>query len=561
VAGVAVIVLLAGGGVMLSRPRVTAGGASTGESPGGAWVELNRSDFEEVCKEDGELRPTKVTTITFTRWGRLAWLIDDGARVKKGEVVAKLEIEELEKEIQRVQEELADAERNLAQQEQALELERKRFETDLQAERDRRDLAQLTERETLARPKDIEKEEAANVLKEAAARTAAARADHESMAPLIEMGFAQRADLEAKELTLRMAECDEASAKVKAKKILDGATEIERAKAAQGRRKGEIAYQLKEQQGNQTLRDLEAKVAAAKRLAAEHSQHIARHKRELEESVRTAPHDGIIVYRQVGWHDTKKVEVGEWVGPWRSPLDLPNYEIMKVRTQVPESVVGRLLARRGGDSPQPGSPARVRIQTLAGKVYPAEVIWIEGWARDRNADLSEADIKSQGYSGLQVFNVEVELLESDTEHLREGFRAKVEFPVRTLKEVLVLPRHAVTIRAGQATVRVEKDGSPETRPVTLGPESSGRVVITEGLREGERVFVPPAPPQAASEDEVRPRLKGEEETGAPPGGGGMGAGKSEGGGARRGGGMGGAGGGGGGGGGGGRGGGGRKGGP
>src|SRR6185295_4176014 len=123
----------------------------------------------------------------------------------------------------------------------------------------------------------------------------------------------------------------------------------------------------------------------------------------------------------------KKVDIGDMVGPWNSPLDLPDCRFMKVRTQVPESVVRRLRARHGpaatspGVAPanQAGSTALVKVKTLPGREYHAEVKWIDGWARDRNSKLSDADIKSQGLSGVRVFDVEVELAESDPECLRE----------------------------------------------------------------------------------------------------------------------------------------------
>jgi multidrug efflux pump subunit AcrA (membrane-fusion protein) len=197
------------------------------------------------------------------------------------------------------------------------------------------------------------------------------------------------------------------------------------------------------------------------------------------------------------------------VGPWSHPIDLPSYDIMKVRTQAPESVVRRLRARRrvdrtgpGEGRSEPGSSARVWTKTLPGKVYRAEVIWIDGWGRDRNATLSAADIKSQGLSGVKVFNVEVELKESDPERLREGFRATVEFPIKTIPNVIAVPVHAVDFHAGVATVQVRVNGDSNRRIVRLGPESNGRVVIREGLREGEVIWVPPAPSSARGTENV-----------------------------------------------------------
>ena len=96
----------------------------------------------------------------------------------------------------------------------------------------------------------------------------------------------------------------------------------------------------------------------------------------------------------------------------------------------------------------------------------------------------------------RVFNVEVELRESDPERLREGFRATVEFPIETIPNVIIIPTHAVDFRHGVATVRVRINANARPRTVRLGPESNGKVVVREGLGEGEVVWVPPAPSKA-----------------------------------------------------------------
>src|SRR5205823_11438467 len=126
-------------------------------------------------------------------------------------------------------------------------------------------------------------------------------------------------------------------------------------------------------------------------------------KQDLEHSVVRAPHEGVVVYRVVDDRLNKKAEVGDKVGPWRSPVDLPNYTKMKCRTQVPESFVQQLAARRSSDSAlgaAPGSRASIMLNTQREKEYPAEVIWIDGWARDRNSKLADADAKAQGLAGV-----------------------------------------------------------------------------------------------------------------------------------------------------------------
>ncbi|MBI3827981.1 MAG: hypothetical protein HY291_00595 [Planctomycetes bacterium] len=476
-------------------------GADSAGTVSGEWLTVERGDFEIVCSEDGELRPVKVTTIGFTNWGKVSWLVPEGTRVHKGDKIVSLETDKLEEEIQQLQDEVATNERNLAQSEQTEELDKKRLEASMLTEKDRLDLARLKEKQILEKPDDLDKQDAANTLKSAEAKLASAKGDYESLAPLVEKGFATRADVESKELSMKLAECDLETARLKAQDLLDGATSEERRKANLDRSVAEAAYKLKEIDRDQQL-VADAFAVRAARFGTEKSrERLERRKKNLEESTRTAPHEGIVVYRTVGWEGNKKVSIGDNVGPWMSPVDLPSYDSMKVRTQVPESVVRYLAPRHdpagAGDAGKPGSAARVRVKTLPGKVYPAEVTWIDGWARDRNAKLSEADIKNKGLSGVRVFDVEVELKESDPDRLRDGFQAIVDFPIETLKSVIAIPAHAVRTVDGRATVQAGVDGKVETRMVRMGKESNGRVVIEEGLREGERVLVPPKPPEEA----------------------------------------------------------------
>ena len=191
---------------------------------------------------------------------------------------------------------------------------------------------------------------------------------------------------------------------------------------------------------------------------------------------------------------------------------------MKVRTQVPESLVRKIHARtvpsetalKNGEKQEPGSRARVAIKTIPGVIYSAQVTWIDGWARDRNSKLADADIKAQGLSGVKIFDVEVELDESDPKHLREGFRATVEFPEETLENVIAIPEQAVSTIDGVSSVMVMEGFTPAARTITLGRASRGKVVVLTGLKEREQIYVPRLERAAAPVEKKGADKKGSE---------------------------------------------------
>ena len=459
----------------------------------GEWTAVKRGDFEIAIQEDGELRPVKVTSLMFLIPGKIDLLVPEGKEVRKGDAVVALETKDLREIIQHTREDLDTAETNLAQQIQTRDLEAKRLALEFHTELETADYAILKDRELAAHPNDVEKEQGKNILEGAKARLASAQGDLDLCKPLYDNGFYAKQDYEMKVIALGKAKIEKTRAEMQARILFDGALEHDRLQAKCDLEFARLDWKYKLIDNADSIKALDAKVKTAERAVNLLKRMMAKRTLELDRSTLHAPHDGVVVYRSLSYRNNKKPEVGERVSPMIAPIDLPNYEKMKVRTQVPESLIRKTLSRTSGEDgapPQAGSAARIEINTLPGIVYPGHVTWIDGWARDRNSKLSDADIKALGLSGVKVFDVEVELDVSDTKHLREGFRARVDFPEETLKNVIVIPEQAVSTIDGMSSVMVMEGSSPGIRKIELGRASLGKVVVNAGLNPGERVYVP-----------------------------------------------------------------------
>ncbi len=480
----------------------------------GDWVPVSRGDFEIAVQEDGELKPVKVTSLTFLIPGKVAYMMPEGSEAHKGDRVVALETKDLEDDMQHTREDLDTAETNLALQIQTRDLEIKRMETELRTEAEKVDFAALKDREIAAHPDVVEKEDAKNTLDVAKSHLESAEGDLKLAQPLFDKGYQSKQDYEVKVIAVTKSKLEMTRADMKARIILTGALEDDRIAAHLDLEFALRGYKFKQIDNSDQIYSLDAKVKSAERAVASLKRKLAKREVEFERSTLHAPHDGIVVYRTMGYRNNKKPELGERVSPWIAPIDLPNYEHMKVRTQVPESLI-RMISARGpaedGGKPLEGSKARVEINTLPGVIYGAHVTWIDGWARDRNSKLSDADIKAQGLSGVKVFDVEVELDDSDPKHLREGFRARVDFPEETLKNTFAIPEQAVSTIDGISTVMVMDGSSPVARKVELGRSSLGKVAVLSGLNNGDKIYVPKIVQPNANEDEnnaSKPNQKG-----------------------------------------------------
>ncbi|MBN1856465.1 MAG: efflux RND transporter periplasmic adaptor subunit [Dehalococcoidia bacterium] len=82
-------------------------------------------------------------------------------------------------------------------------------------------------------------------------------------------------------------------------------------------------------------------------------------------------------------------------------------------------------------------------------------------------------------------------LENPDPAIRDGMSATADIILQEHKGVLVVPRSAVTISAGQATVYVVADGDMVVRDIVLGLPSGQLYEVESGLSEGELVSLEP----------------------------------------------------------------------
>lgn len=87
-----------------------------------------------------------------------------------------------------------------------------------------------------------------------------------------------------------------------------------------------------------------------------------------------------------------------------------------------------------------------------------------------------------------VFDAEIHV-QSDDPLLRLGLRVTGRAE-RTMENVLVVPRTAVTERDGQHVVTVDVDGEHEERAVTVGAGNDDSVQVVSGLSAGDHVVLP-----------------------------------------------------------------------
>ncbi|TVR12450.1 MAG: efflux RND transporter periplasmic adaptor subunit [Planctomycetota bacterium] len=169
----------------------------------------------------------------------------------------------------------------------------------------------------------------------------------------------------------------------------------------------------------------------------------------------SAPFPGRVGLREVSAH--APIAVGDAVAT------LTRMDPLRVRTAIPEryasqvrtGITVRVFSQGSNDSPLQGT-----VVFVAPVIDPA----------------------------TRTLLVEAEVANAD-ESLRPGQSVRVEVALRTLDAVITVPEEAVVLRGSAASLWVVRDGRALSQAVTLGSSSGGRVVIREGLTDGDEVVV------------------------------------------------------------------------
>ena len=190
-----------------------------------------------------------------------------------------------------------------------------------------------------------------------------------------------------------------------------------------------------------------------------------------------APQDGLLVLER-DWRGNA-LRVGDTIWPGQKVAEIPRVTAMEAELYVLEADAGDLV---------PGLPAELVIEAYPERIHEAKLTKIDTLAKPRHQEVP-----------VQYFAVTLSLAATDAAVMKVGQRVRGTL-VLEQGDAIVVPRQAVFERDGRMFVHRRDGDRFEEVEVTLGSSSAGRVVITAGLSEGDRIALrdPDAPDPAAA---------------------------------------------------------------
>ena len=181
-----------------------------------------------------------------------------------------------------------------------------------------------------------------------------------------------------------------------------------------------------------------------------------------------APEDGIVVYFKRYYDESARIQPGAVVYYQQPIFTLPDLEHMKVKVKIHESVIKKIA---------PGQKATLQVEALPNHPLTGTVKTVgtlansEGWRQTVKEYLVEITIDD---------------IPPDA-GLKPGMSSEVCIHVRTVADTLMVPVQSVTEYDNKSVCYVKHGRGVDRHNVTIGDSNDQYIRILDGLAEGDEV--------------------------------------------------------------------------
>ena len=401
---------------------------------------------------------------------KIIYLVPEGTKVKKGDVVCKFDGSEIEKNIAQQEIKYKQATAKIETTQQEMEIQRNKGESDIIAAKVELTLAKL----------DLEKYEKGDYPAETTkqqgemgsrGRTSEAEnAKLEQFKALMKKGFKTSEDVRIQNSTVEAKKLDYSSAKqfleVKEKYEYKRKTTEFSSKAEQAQKKVEQAVATAKAQMSKAASEYES----AKATADIEQQQLKEFLKQKDKTVIRAEQDGIVAYSNDRyWDASSQIREGATVYSRQKIFSLPDMTQMQVKVNIHESLIKKIKA---------GQKAEIRIDAFPNIVFVGTVKSVSQLADSTRPWMT---------GGVKEYPTIVTIDDLMGNEVKPSMTAEAEILVGELKNVLVVPVQAVAEHKGEFFAFVEEPGGLLRRKVKIGENNETQVQVLEGLKEGDSV--------------------------------------------------------------------------
>lgn len=426
-----------------------------------------RGAGEILSRESNKLIPQ------IKRPAELEFLVPEGQRVSKGEVLARFTTDEIERQLADAETAVATSEQNLLTAQTDLEIQRMESATALKLAEQALRAAQSELEKFQEGDEPMERRAAELKVTTTSSKYERNRKRHIEIQALLEEGFVTEDQVEEERIGAETAQVEYETAQVELRTLKQFTLPLKRQTAEGAVAKTTTELEKSRKTSEVQLRNREQAVQAAERTVRKARTDLAKLQEDIKSYEVKATTDGVVTYGdpENPWRRTEIV-VGSTISPGQVLMTIPDMAAMQAVINVPEADVSKVRT---------GQPVTVSVEAVPGRTFKGEV--------RRVAEVANAG----GWLGTAVKEFKVEVSLQEPADLKPGFSCDSEIVTDVVPEAIQVPVQAVFREGEELVVYVAGLARQVRTPVKVGRSSMTHVEVLEGLAPGDRVLLSQPP--------------------------------------------------------------------
>ena len=441
---------------------------------------VSKSDLSIMVTENGSIASSQTVIVESEVRGtkNIIWVIEEGKKVKKGDLLVELDSESLIEYKEEYEDYVSNAELAEIQAKEDLEINKKQGEADLKDAQMNLDFAKQDYKKYMEGQyiQDLRTYNANITLAKAQLETAENRLSWSKK--LNKEGYVTDTELQADQLTVQREKIKLESAQGSLKLFENFTHKKSEAQMKRLIEKREFELEKTSHKIGSLIYAYKARLTSREVDLRRKRDKLKYYKEQIALCKIKAPRDSLVVYNSSLQNNSGKrsnsepLAAGMSVKEREDLIHLPKSNRMLAVIRLPETSLNKVKR---------GQKVELIVDALNGKQLSGKISKIDPMPNPHSIWMNP---------DLKEYNSEI-IINEEIKGLRPGMSCKVDIKIKDYKDTLFVPVQCVVKEKDQSIVYVMTSHGPQKREVKTGMDNDIMVKIISGLEVGEKVMTSP----------------------------------------------------------------------
>lgn len=431
-------------------------------------IPVTKGTFKKEIKVEGNIRPVTIEDISISSelWGTIEKMAPEGSKVKKGDLIAKINVRDVINENNGMLERAEMAKFDTEKQKAELPLEIKKLELENQTKENNFRTKSLDYVIEKRGPKDDIKEKALVDIKVNQLKKDSVPIEKKKM--LYKNGYISEQELNTSDMEFKNSSTELEKAKISKTQLSSEYRKYDIKKNLLTKEKSKFDLDINKLEKEVKIASLNEKTRNSIFKTNHYQKQNERLQKKIEMATLYSPIDGIVLYPKIwGW---KKVFLGMEVWSGFPFLQVSQTDKVKIETKVNELEIANV---------KKGAKVEISLSSIPNKVFMGKVTNISKLPKVKD---------ERNPQGMKYFDVDIETT-SNLDVLKTNMTVDLKIISLEQNNAIFIPLDAITEENKKSYVLFDENNNPVKKEVKIIEQNQDYAVLSGTYTGQEKVFI------------------------------------------------------------------------